>query len=269
MAAKAKKKTEEENLRIVRCPVCDGAGEEYKKDEKLTICKCQDCGLLFQNPRPSLGYLALQRNERFRDAMTKSHGAQIREQSKIATEIMKGFHKHTSGRSAVLNSFGKNILDVNCELGFRLREFQKYGWNVYGIDTSKNAVEYAKACALEVSEAWLDTVKFKTNMFDLILFWNNFGELPDPKQSVNMLSDILKPKGLIFIHLEEINEEDFENKRLFYFDQDSLRQLFMKNGFKVIHEDKEDSGFFFWIEKKERRTKDGGKDARRYIAVCI
>jgi len=261
MVAKAKSKTKEKGLRIVRCPVCDGAGEEFKENKNLSLCKCQDCGLLFQNPRPSLGYLVVQRNGSFQDAMTKSHGKEIREQSKTTTEIMKGFHKHTSGRPAALNSFGKNVLDVNCELGFRLREFQKYGWNVYGIDTSKNAVEYARACALDVKEAWLDTAEFKTNMFDLILFWNNFGDLPDPNLGVNILLNILKPKGLIFIHQEEVNEENFDNKQLFYFDQDSLRRLFMNNGFKVVQEEKDDSGFFFWLGKKERRGKDGGKDA--------
>jgi SAM-dependent methyltransferase len=251
--AKAKVKSEEppasEPVRTVRCPVCDGGGGEFKKTGDLSICKCEDCGLLFQNPRPSLGYLAVQRNNRFKNSMTGSHGAEIKEQSHAAIEVMKGYHKHTSGREAALNSFGKNVLDVNCGLGFRLREFQKYGWDIDGIDTSRNAVEYAKASYLDVKEAWLDTAGFKSNMFELVLFWDNFGELSDPKQAVLKLNEILKPRGLACVHLREITE-DFDDKELFYFSPDAIRRLFMENGFTVLEEEKDDEGFYFWFGRK-------------------
>ena len=260
--AKAKVKRPEEELedqspepqvepvRTVRCPVCDGGGADFKKTEGLTVCKCEDCGLYFQNPRPSLGYLAVQRNNRFKNAMTGSHGTEIKEQSHAALEVMKGFHKHASGREAALNSFGKNVLDVNCEHGFRLREFQKYGWTPYGIDTSRNAVEYAKACYLDVKEAWLDTAGFKGNMFELVMFWDNFGALPDPKQAILKLDEILKPRGLVLVHLREINET-FDDKELFYFSSDALRRLFMENGFIMLEEEKDETGFYFWIGRKK------------------
>ena len=241
--------TKSEPVRTVRCPVCDGGGGEYKKTDDLSICKCEDCGLLFQNPRPSLGYLAVQRNNIFKNAMTGSHGGEIKEQSHAALEVMKGYHKHTSGREAALNSFGKNVLDVNCGLGFRLREFQKYGWDINGIDTSRNAVEYAKASYLDVKEGWLDTAGFKGNMFELVLFWDNFGALPDPKQAVLKLSEILKPRGLVFVHLREINE-NFDDRELFYFSPDALRRLFMENGFTVLEEEKDETGYCFWIGRK-------------------
>ena len=98
------------------------------------ICRCEDCGLLFQNPRPSLGYLATERNRLYEDAIEKPHGHEIKDQAEIARIIMKGYHHRNSGRPAVLNAFGKHVLDVNCGLGLRLREFQKYGWDIHGID---------------------------------------------------------------------------------------------------------------------------------------
>ena len=239
-----------EPVRTVRCPVCDGGGGEFKKTGDLSICKCEDCGLLFQNPRPSLGYLAVQRDGRFRNAMTEPQGSRIKEQSQVALEVMKGFHKHTSGREAALNSFGKNVLDVNCGHGFRLREFQKYGWDIYGVDTSRNAVEYGRACALDVKEGWLDTAGFKPGMFDLVIFRDNFGELPDPGEAVKKLSGLMKPKGLVYVHEMDFHEKEIEPGRLFYFDQDCMRRLFMENGFTVIEEEKDDEGFFFWFGKK-------------------
>ena len=246
-----KEKSSPADLRVVKCPVCGGEGEERKKRDKTAICKCSDCGLLFQNPHPSLNLLASQRNEGFQDAMVKPHGSEIREQSKVAVEVMKGFHKHTSGRPAALNSFGKNVLDVQCGLGFRLREFQRYGWEVYGADTSNHAVLYAKACALDARKTAFEAAEFKSNMFDLVLFCGNFGELPDPKQAVAKLLDILKPKGLVFIRQDKLDEESFSDLQLFYFDQDSMRRVLVSNGFEVVEEGQDGSGFLFWLERKK------------------
>lgn len=250
----------EQPVRTVRCPVCDGGGGEHTKTGDLSVCKCEDCGLLFQNPRPSLGYLAVQRNNRFQNAMIEPQGSRIREQSLAAMEIMKGFHKHTSKREAALNSFGKNVLDVNCGHGFRLREFQKYGWEIYGIDTSRNAVEYAKACALDVKEDWLDTAGFKNSMFDLVLFRDNFGEVPDPGEAVKKLSGLLKTKGLVYVQERDFHEKEIDPGRLFYFDADCLRRLFMENGFTVLEEEKDDEGFYFWFGHPDLRKQAGKKE---------
>lgn len=241
------KKPPEEQKRIVRCPVCDGSGMEQEQKDGVTVCKCEDCGLLFRNPRPSLGILAEQRNKAFQNAMSSSHGKKIREQSRIAVDIMKAYHHLTSGRPAALNAFGKKVLDVNCGLGLRLREFQKYGWDVYGIDTSANAVQYAKACALDAQQEFLDAVPFKDGMFDLVLFWDNFGDLGDPVEAVEVLSRILKSSGLLYVHLGEPSESE----QLFCFDPDSLRRVFMQNRFTAILENEDDQGYFFWFRKKE------------------
>ena len=247
--------------RVVRCPVCGGSGEDHAKQEDIFVCKCEDCGLLFQNPRPSVGYLAGLRDRRFEGVMLKPHGREIREQSEIAREIMKGYHHRTSGRPAVLNAFGKHVFEVNCGLGIRLREFQRYGWTIDGIDTSRNAVEYAKGCSLDVELLWLDTATFRVHTFDLILFWDNFCGLADPVHAVEMCAFILKPEGLVYVHIPVVDKETFNEEILFYFDPDSLRRVFMQNGFTVSLENHDESGYFFWFRKKERSVKNASEES--------
>ena len=238
--------------RVVHCPVCEGSGEEHMKQGNLTVCRCADCGLLFQNPRPAAGLVAEVRDRLFEDAIVKPHGPEIREQAEIAREIMKAYHHRTSGRPVVLNAFGKHVLEVNCEHGFRLREFQKYGWTIQGIDSSRNAVEYAKACMLDVEQGWLETAAFETGTFDLVVFRNTFGDIPDPVHAVHMLAEILKERGLVYVHLEKSTEQPFRETDFFYYDPESLRRVFMQNGFTVVLENNDESGYFFWFKRKER-----------------
>jgi len=256
--AKEEEKPEEDNspsmphARVVRCPVCGGTGQDHAKEENITVCRCEDCGLLFQNPRPSLRYIAGRRNLLFEDAIAKPHGDEIREQTGIAQEIMKGYHHRMSGRPAVLNAFGKHVLEVHCGLGLRLREFQKYGWTVYGIDPSRDAVEYGKACSLQVEHAWLEDAAFKTGTFNLVVFHDAFSEISDPVHAVRLLLEVLRDDGLVYVHIPAGEEGSFKETELFYYDPDSLRRVFMQNGFTVKLENNDLTGYFFWFGKKNK-----------------
>lgn len=247
-------------VRHVRCAVCDGTGEELEAEGEERLCRCGNCGLRFVNPRTSKGYLALQRDKLFGNAMLKRHGAEIKNESKNAVEVMKSFFMHLQGKPAARNGFGRNVLDVQCELGFRLREFQKYGWNADGIETSKNAIEYATACAIDVREGWFDALTYPSK-FDLVLFWEIFGDLPDPKKAVGRLKEILKPTGLAFVRMPS----DQEAHVLFHFDIDSLRRLFAQVGFEFVEEKEEDGCLSVWVRHKQARKRTPPKEEPKEV----
>ena len=112
---------------------------------------------------------------------------------------------------------------------------------------------------LEVEQGWLETAAFETGTFDLVVFRNTFGDIPDPVHAIHMLAEILKEHGLVYVHLEKSTEQPFRETGFFYYDPESLRRVFMQNRFTVILENNDESGYFFWFRKKERSMTDASE----------
>jgi len=189
--------------RRVRCPVCEGHGLAIS--DKGPACKCESCGVLFLNPRPSVGELLKTRDKRFDGAITANHSLVRRTEAKDAIEAMKGYHFLISGKSAPLNAFGKRVLDVGCGLGFRLFEFEKYGWTVIGLEPSKNARAYTQAMMLNVIENDFESVR--VGPFDLILIEDVIEEVTEPGKLVASIKESLSPGGVACVSVP-LREED-------------------------------------------------------------
>ena len=136
------------SLAGIRCPVCGQSGEP---DGDAGRARCGTCGTVFPRERPALGEVARARDSLFSRAFALPNSEERREARTLAGEVMRGFFQIRKGMPAALNAFGKNVLEVNCGLGFRLRAFQSYGWTVAGTETSATAYEYARRQSLDVT----------------------------------------------------------------------------------------------------------------------
>jgi len=247
MTKKAKEAGDKPQAKVrrrVRCPVCDGHGEPL--EEGGQVCQCENCHVRFLNPRPSAGELKTLRDERFKGALTANHGNEMREDSKVALEAMKGYHRMVSGKDAPLNAFGKWVLDVGSGLGFRLREFEKYGWTVIGLEPSGNALAYTQAVALQVVQEDLDVIP--GDRFDFILFEDVLDQMLDPAKAVTSLMEPLALGGIVYVSVNP--EAPLEGERLYSFGEDGLRQLFMSNGFAEPEVREEDGKLMMWFKRK-------------------
>ena len=144
----------------VRCPVCDGSGEEPPEGAGPGYVRCEGCGIFFLKKRPSLGELASQREDLFKRAFALPLNEERRRSHEQAVAAMRGYFRETAGKPAALNAFGKNLLEVDCGLGFRLRAFQSYGWTAAGTETSATAFEYARRQSLDVRHGWFSDAGF-------------------------------------------------------------------------------------------------------------
>ena len=211
------------------------------------LCECEGCKLIFVGSPPSRTALAAERNKRFTGAWRGAHDSKVRGETEAAAEIMAGYFAHTQNRRAVLNAFDRNVLDAACGLGFRLREFQRYGWYVYGLDPSAEAAEYAQACFLDVRQGWIDEGASPDRTYDLVLFAGGFGGIPDPVEAIKRLQKILRPGGLVFVSIGG----DPISATLFHYSGESLRRLFMENGFQVLEEGEAEGKPFAWFARKK------------------
>lgn len=243
----AEEKPKAKARRRVRCPVCAGHGEPTEADEQ--VVRCGECQVLFRNPRPSIGEILARRDARFAGSLTKNHAAVIREAGRAAVEAMRGYHRLMSRKDAPLNAFGKRVLDVGCGLGFRLREFEKYGWTATGLEPSANAAAYTQAVALHAVRADLEALP--AGPFDFVLLEGVLEEIAEPAKVVGKLKEVLSPRGVACAGVRVADA--LGDSQLFAFGEDGLRRLFMSSGFAEPEVRQDEGVLRMWFRRKEAR----------------
>jgi SAM-dependent methyltransferase len=219
-------------------------GKEIHVAGDIRLCRCEDCGIVFRNPRPSVGNLNAERDKALKKMADALYKVARRPEDERPVEVMKDFFRLRKGVPAALNGFGKRVLEINCGTVTRLVAFEQLGWETHGIDPSEHAIRLAGGFRVHVRQGQFDAAQFKSKHFDLVACYD-FSTMPDPAVSVKKIAQILRPKGLVFIctpripFTEEGVPEKVEPQMLFYYDNDSMRRLLAENGLKVVEESEE------------------------------
>lgn len=168
----------------------------------------------------------------------------------IASSYAKQALKHGPGiqrrHFSSLIPKGGRILDVGCGSGRDCAYFVKKGFETTGVDLSDKLLEIARTSAPGATFLKQDirNLSFPQNSFDGIwscgsLLHIKHAEIPS---TLRLWFSILKPKGLLFIHVKkgqgEVEREDPSTpgvKRLFsLFSKKQLRGYCEETGFTVI-----------------------------------
>src|SRR5229473_2686582 len=145
------------NLTSAKCCICEnenasfiGSGKDYEyqtSSQTFSAWKCNSCGLVYLNPRPSVSefkkiyppdYHSL-------DFSEKNFGFVYKIRARLETMRLLKLCQNLPGDA--------RILDVGCGDGFHLnllREKGKKSWLLEGIDLDKRAVEAANRSGLRV-----------------------------------------------------------------------------------------------------------------------
>lgn len=145
------------------------------------------------------------------------------------------------------------ILDVGCGPGHYSQYFYDYGFNVSGIDFSKEMIEIAKEKYKEIdfSQQDMQNLAFENNSFDALWVCSSFVHIPE-KKSVEVLNEfnrVLKKPGFLFVNAiigdmpyrieseDEIGGNYKGNGRFFqwYPNSSYFIDLLCKAGFEVEH----------------------------------
>lgn len=144
---------------------------------------------------------------------------------------------------------GQDIFDFGCGWGLTLKFFEKRGAKCFGLDPSNEAVAYCQREGLSVSLGNIDDLdSVSERNFDVILMQNVLEHLKYPVHSLKMLSNRLKPGGVLVVAVPN-DFNDFQlcatevlglpqwwvapPAHLCYFDQDSLSSILNSVGLKV------------------------------------
>jgi SAM-dependent methyltransferase len=212
------------------------------KDRLFTIVRCDNCGLIYQNPRPTqeeIGQYYPQEYEPY---------CQDRSENWIIKKVnLYGIEK----RCQLINSLpgmgmGGRLLDIGCSTGLFLNELQRYvHWQLWGIETSEYAARIARdSFKLEVFNGSLSQANYPTGYFDVVTLWDVLEHLPDPSDTLEEISRITKSQSYLVIRLP--NYDSFDSKlfgpawagldlpRHYYvFSKQNINRLLERIGFSI------------------------------------
>lgn len=172
---------------------------EYGCSEKLDYYKCITCGHISVYPVPSLEQIST-----FYSSYTTHNIYKSSLISKLIDDItkykkkqeLKNTFKNNNLKDVKILDFGSgngNFLDLLSQLNIK---------NIYGFDFDNKAVECSKQ---QGYECFTDFNDLKNNKYDYIFLNHVIEHLPEPKETIKNLIDLLSKNGKIILRTPNSN----------------------------------------------------------------
>lgn len=191
------------------CPICRSGRIRpfaYSVEPGAPHCaqsRCQDCTLVFSNPQCTDRSLS----EYYGSSYWETHWSE-----QLSTDSTKAEHdvavqRPEARRIAELAGKGR-LLEIGSGSGSLLAALKELGFDVYGLEPSKAAIERAKACyALEdIRRGTVGDVRFEPGLFDVVVAWHVIEHVTDLGAFLGWIRDVLRPGGLFYL-----GTENYEN----------------------------------------------------------
>lgn len=197
-----------------------------------TIVRCDSCGLVYANPRPT---------DELLDALYADVEDDVylrEEEARVATfrhSLLGVRERAPSGR----------LIDIGCHVGTFLLLARDSGYEVAGVEPSLWAARYAREVrGLDVRPCGLEEAGFEPESFDVATLWDVVEHFADPKLELQRIHGVLKPGGLFA--LTTMNVDSWLPKLLrgrwpwymlmhqYYFTPQTISRMLEETGFKVL-----------------------------------
>lgn len=240
--------------KVTTCDLCNSTKftiflttpDRNYKTGVFTYVKCLKCSLVYLNSRPKKSFFKKYYPDVYRpyhqykkiNSLQKLIRYFIRNNKFVAKALIKD--------QLFFWPFKGKILDVGPGSGYYLHVLKGWGWDVSGLELSKQAVKVAKDSGIKkIFKGDLHTVKFKPEYFDAVRYSHVLEHVPSPTKELASVKKILKKNGRIIIIIPNIDSIFFglfktfwyplEAPRHFYqFTPKTISKLLKKQGFKNI-----------------------------------
>ncbi|TDK44123.1 class I SAM-dependent methyltransferase [Algoriphagus formosus] len=234
--------------RLNKCPLCkSGHFLNYQtiKDfsvsqEDFILCHCQECNLIFTNPRP--GKKSIAKYYEFDEYYSHSDDSNSLI-SKIYNQVRQ---INIKKKYKLISSLGtdKSILDIGCGTGELLKFFQSKNWKVSGIEPSKTARKLAEEKLKVQIDEKLENIP-SSEKFDIITLFHVLEHVHGLRKAVKSVINLLKSDGYILIALPNHQSPDALKykeywagwdvpRHLYHFDTKSFDNLANKFNLQIV-----------------------------------
>lgn len=218
-------------------PTSDIFGDEYY------IHSCRICHAFFLSPMPT----DLQLNRAYDDSYYGSGEEKFKEG--LIEKMLDYFRmKRAKTIAEIIGNKGK-VLDIGCGNGRFLSFVKQLGeMDIYGIEPEGGSARRAgKIPGIHLKKGFLQKEDFASGSMDAITLFHVFEHLTEPKQTLEIISGILKKNGILmmsFPNIDSFQSKLFKGKwlhldpprHLFFFSPRDFKNEMKKLGFEVIRE---------------------------------
>lgn len=236
----------------IPCPLCNSAKFQIKywpshdvSDPQIlygaasglkgtqTLVLCENCGLLYENPRFSEKVII----DAYKACDDVSHDSQH-------AMRVKSFLDALEKNKSSLPPKGAKVLDIGTAGGAFLVAGHRFGYRVSGMEPSAALVEAGQKKGLDLVQGTIENNTFKDNSFDMVCLWDVLEHLCDPNAAVQEVARLLKPGGTVLINYPDVGTlpAKFFGKNfwwlisvhLVHFSPKTIDYLLSRNGFEVV-----------------------------------
>jgi len=247
---------------VATCDLCGGTRQrqvatyhEYLlfTGESFCLVRCEDCGLSFLNPRPtvrSIGfyyppdYLAHREEarplRRWQSAVGAPTAARPWGLRRLLLHIRQSMHWYSIPRF----EGGGRALDIGCGSGKLLDTLRALGWDTHGVDPSAAALERARQRGHDTTIGRAEDAP-PAGEYDLVYLWHALEHTHEPSRVLANVRAAMRPGGRF--HLAVPNLRSFHARlfgrcwwstdaprHLYQFDRRTLRRYLEEAGFVDI-----------------------------------
>jgi 2-polyprenyl-3-methyl-5-hydroxy-6-metoxy-1,4-benzoquinol methylase len=206
------------------------------------LVRCRNCGLVYQNPRPSAGELDAHYPddyELYRPPPKQGRSARL-----LSLAYAWGMRKRTGFVTRAMP--GGRLLDVGCGAGIFLEAMQALpGWSVEGVELKQSVAEQVnQRLGIPVFPGTLESANFPDESFDAVTLWDVLEHVLDAPETLGQIARILRPGGVFVARVP--NWASFDRslfgqawagydapRHTYVFSQRTLSMLMEKQGLEV------------------------------------
>jgi len=222
-------------------------GKILKKKYGYKIIDCELCKFIHIDPIPSAQKLKnlyrINYYKNIKPDFIKKHETEIEYWNAIYDEKLDTMKRYVKSKT-------KKILDIGCGPGFFLKRSKHYKWDVFGIEPSQIAAEYAEKHGIPVVKDFFQNLDLqKLGKFNAIYMHDVLEHSSDPSEILKNCNTLLKNNGIIVIEtpndfnpLQKVVQKALKKteywlappQHINYFNFTSLTNLLEKNGFQIL-----------------------------------
>lgn len=235
----------------------------------FTVSVCEKCGFehfFVKKDRTTISGKMYESDSDYQDdlILASDHQEMLQWQHRYALHFFSKSNLSTTNR----------MLDVGCHNGFFVKELVNLGFDAYGIDFNRDAVDFGRSIynlGERINLQKLEDLKIKKDCFNVISLFEVIEHVENPKELLKNVVDILNPDGILILSIPNRNmcwrpPLDYPPHHLSRFTPDAIRFLVLSLNLHIVNHVEQMSVFelcrnFFGTKFRNKSAKSlrGGK----------